>query len=148
MSTPTEFDFMEISVGDGATPENFTKICGLTAVAVNHTAQTSDRFVRDCAYPNRKAKRKVRVTGEQQDITGSGLSNAHQIALLKAAVGKSKNYEIVGFRDDGTDAGAELGTYSGAYVMTAHNISTDQNGDSSMEVTLASDGDFTWTAAS
>jgi hypothetical protein len=147
MSVPTEIDFAIVRVGNGAEPEVFTTICDLTNVSLNETVNTSDRFVRDCAKPNKPGGRRTRVNGQQWDLTGSGLSNADQIVLLKGVLGKAVQYEIVGFRDDGTDAGAELGTWSGEGRMTARNYSFQREGDTSMEVTIAGHDDLAYAPA-
>ncbi|WP_066795058.1 hypothetical protein [Sphingomonas soli] len=147
MSVPVEIDFAQIKMGNAADPEVFTVICDITSVSINETAETSTRRVRDCTKPNKPAGRRSRVLGTAWDVTGSGLSSADQIATLKAAVGRHKNYEIVGYRDDGTDAGEEIGTWSGQAVMTARNYSIDREGDTGMEITLEGEGDLTYVAA-
>lgn len=147
MSVPVEADFALIKIGDGATPtEVFTTVCGMRQVGINRTVATSDRFVRDCAKPNKIASRKVRTTGKQLDLTGSGLINKTDIAAFDAALGKVKNYKVELYVDDGTDTGTLMGTFAAAFVMTAANLSLQEGGDASSEVTLASHGDWTWTA--
>ena len=146
MSIPTEFDFALVKVGDGATPtEGFTAICGIENAVINMTVSTDDHFVRDCAAPGKVPQRRVKVNGKQTDITGSGLSNADTIEDLIDALGFSKNYKVEGYRRDGTDAGELLGTYSGPFVMTANNLSITSQATG--EITLASDGDVTYTPA-
>ena len=51
MTLPTTFDFAQLKLGDGATPEVFTVVCGLETTGINQSAQTSDRYVRDCTAP-------------------------------------------------------------------------------------------------
>jgi hypothetical protein len=147
MTYPTEIDWALIKMGDGASPEVFTVICGLQDATVNTTAQTQDRYVRDCAKPGSIPKRKVKTTGLAQAITGSGLSNADTIADLQTAIGKHKNFTIEAYADDGTDAGTLLGTFAGTYVMTANNLNLQRENAASSEITLSSDGDWTWTPA-
>lgn len=148
MSVPTESDFALIKIGDGATPtEVFANLCGMQSVGINRTVSTTDRQVRDCAKPNKPASRKVRVTGKQLDVTGSGLTNKADIAAFDAALGKVKNYKIELYQDDGTDTGLLTGTFAAAFVMTAANLTLTEGGDAAAEVTLASHGDWTWTAA-
>lgn len=148
MSVPVEADFALIKIGDGATPtEVFATLCGMKDVNINRTASTSDRFVRDCAKPGKTPTRKVRITGKQLDVTGSGLINKDDIAAFDAALGVVGNYKIELYQDDGTDTGDLMGTYAAAFAMTAANQSISEGGDASAEVTLASHGDWTWTAA-
>jgi hypothetical protein len=148
MTYPTEIDWALIKMGDGATPtEAFVLLCGMQDATVNTTAQTQDRYVRDCAKPGSVPKRKVKVTGLGQAITGTGLTNADNIDDLQAALGRHKNFKIEAYADDGTDAGHLLGTFAGNYVMTAHNLNLQRENAGSSEITLASDGDWTWTPA-
>lgn len=147
MSFPTEIDFGQILMGDGATPtEVFTVICGIENGTVNNVINSSDVFRRDCAKPGKPASRKVKVSGKQWDVTGAGVANTAQFAALGTALGISKNYKILVGKRDGTDAGTLLGTFSGQAVLTAHNISFDQE-SGTMEVTLAGENDLTWTVA-
>lgn len=148
MSIPNEADFALIKMGDGATPtEVFTAICGIEDVTVNETANTSDRFRRDCAKPGKPAVRKVKTTGTQVDITGSGGVDKANVATLRAALGISKNYKVELYKADGTDAGVLYGTYTGAFVLTSSGITLAASGDSNGDFNLASDGTVTWAAA-
>jgi hypothetical protein len=148
MSVPNEADFALIKIGDGGTPtEAFAAICGIEGVSINETANTNDRFRRDCAKPAIPAVRKVRVTGKQMDISGTGGVDKANIASFRAALGISKNYKVELYKADGTDAGALYGTFTGAFVLTASNMNFDPNADSAGEINLASDGTITWAAA-
>jgi hypothetical protein len=148
MSYPTEIDWALIKMGDGASSEVFTAICGMQDATVNTTAQTQDRYVRDCQKPGAIPKRKVKTTGLSQTITGTGLTNADTIEDLQAAIGKHKNFKIEAYADDGTDAGSLLGTFAGNYVITANNLNLQRENAGSSEINLSSDGDWTWTPAS
>jgi hypothetical protein len=147
MSLPTEVDFALIKLGDGASPEVFTQICGITDVTVNEAARSDDRYVRDCAKPGEVPVRKVKVTGKSLDISGTGLSNADTVTELMGAIGKHKNYKIETYQDDGTDAGSLLGTYAGTFVMTANNLNAPREGAASGQINLANDGAYTYTGA-
>lgn len=148
MSEPTEIDFVLIKIGDGATPtEVFTVICGIQDATINETVSSSDRFVRDCAKPGAVPFRKTKVSGQQLDVTGSGLTNADMIPTLRAALGELKHYRVEAYQEDDTDAGTLLGTYSGTFRLTASNMNTPREGDASAEITLASHGEWEYEAA-
>lgn len=147
MSLPTEFDFAVIKIGDGATTEVFTAICGMENVNISRAANSQDRFVRDCAKPGEVPTRKVKITGKQMDITGDGLIDKAQITVIEAALGIAKNYEIECYSDDGTDTGNLEGTYSGSYVMTTGNTNVPRDATGANEISLANHGTWTWTAA-
>lgn len=144
MSYPNEIDAVIVKLGDGASPEVFTTICGIENATLNETVQTNDRFRRDCAKPGQIPTRKVRVTGKQWDITGSGVANADEIVRLKSALGIRRNYQLVAIKYDGTDNGDEIGTFSGPGVMTARNINLQPN-EGTMEITIAGEDELVWT---
>lgn len=147
MSLPTEADFALVKMGDGATPEDFSVICGLTDVTINVAAQSTDRYVRDCAKPGEVPVRRQRIAGKSLDVTGSGLSNVDTIEDLLEAIGTLKNYKIELLADDGTDTGALLGTLAMSSKMTASNLNIPREGDASGEITLPNHGPWTYTAA-
>jgi len=147
MSLPNEFDFGLLKVGNGATPEVFTTVCGIIDVAVNESVDTTSRRVRDCTTPNKPGVTKVKVNGTSWTITASGLTNASEETSLRALLGKLNNYKVEAYDDDGTDAGDLLGTWSGGAVLTAKNINVNRDSDSAIELTLEGDGALAWAAA-
>lgn len=146
MSYPVEPDFVVVKIGDGASPEVFTILCGIDTAGVNKTVNTQDRFRRDCAKPGAIPTRKVRVSGRQWDVTGSGVINVDAFAQFDASLGIRRNYRLEFGKRDGTDAGDILGYYAGPAVMTAQNINVSAD-DGSAEITLAGEDDIVWTAA-
>lgn len=146
MSYPNEADFIIVKVGDGATPEVFTTICGIENATINQTVNTSDRFRRDCAKPGQVPTRKVKVTGKQWDATGSGVVNVDEFDTFNSALGIRKNYQFDFGKRDGTDAGEIIGTYQGPAVMTAANINMGDS-EGTNEITLAGEDEIVWTAA-
>lgn len=147
MSVPNESDFALVKMGDGAGPEVFTAFCGIESVSINNAVSTADRTRRDCAKPGKPGVRRIKSTGKSQTISGSGGVDKADITKFDTALGLVKNYKIELYKYDGTDAGTLMGTFAGAYMLTAQNMSLDANGDSSGEITLESDGLWTWTAA-
>ena len=147
MSLPVEFDFALVKMGNGASPEVFTTVCGLQDATVNRTVNTQDRFVRDCGKPGEVPERKVKATGRQTDITGTGLTNAAEVDRVEDALGLIKNYRVEVYSDNGTDTGDLLGTWAGPFMLTSSNNSIPREGNAAFELTLVSDGAVTWTVA-
>ena len=144
MSLPVEADFAVVKIGDGATPtEAFTILCGLDNIQINRTANTNDRFRKDCAKPGSVPFRRSRTTGKQMDITASGAMNIPDITKYNAALGVSGNYRIELGTYDGTDAGEIIWVINGPFNLTGANSAVGEEGNA--EVTLASDG--IWTEA-
>jgi len=141
VSLPIEADFAVVSIGDGAQPEVFTILCGMDTVGINRTANTNDRFRRDCAKPGSVPYRRSRTTGKQLDITASGAINIPDIARYNAALGKSKNYRIELGQYDNTDDGDIIHVITGPFNLTSANSSVGDEGTA--EVSLVSDGIWT-----
>jgi hypothetical protein len=147
MSLPTEFDFALLKIGDGESPEVFTISCGKTDITTNFGANSTDRFVRDCAKPGEVPFRVPKVTGKQLDVTATGLTDLTTFGTEVALVGTKNNVKVEYYTDDGTDAGDLLGTVACNMLVTALNIGTPRESDASAEIVLASNGAWTWTAA-
>ncbi|TZG25579.1 hypothetical protein [Sphingomonas montanisoli] len=149
MSIPNDPDFVLLKMGDGATPtQAFPILCGITSVNINKTANTTDKFTRDCAKPGAVPVRTVRTNGRQLDITGSGIVNVPQIPDFEDALGIRKDYKAELYKSDGSDEGVLMGHYAFNGVMTSQNMSLSDQGDSSGEVAIASHGTWEWVPAS
>lgn len=147
MSLPTEFDFAILKIGDGEGPEVFTISCGKQDISMNFVANSSDRFVRDCAKPGEIPFRKAKATGRQADVTATGLTDVTAFETELALLGKRANVKVELYADDQTDVGDLLGTVAMNALITALNIGASRDGDSTAEIVLASHGAWTWTAA-
>lgn len=148
MSVPTEFDFAILKIGDGATPtEVFTISCGKQDITLNFAANSTDRFVRDCAKPGEVPFRKTKATGKQLDVTAAGLTDAATFATEIELIGTLANVKVELYADDGTDGGDLLGTVACNMRVGTLTIGAPREGDSSAEVTLASHGAWTYTPA-
>lgn len=147
MSLPTEFDFASLKIGDGGGTEVFTISCGKRDFTANFVANTTDRFVRDCTKPGEVPFRKTKATGKQLDITGTGLTDLTAFGTEVAYVGTRHNVKLEYYTDDGTDGGDLLGTVACNMMIVSLNIGTPREGEASAEITLASHGSWTWTAA-
>ncbi len=149
MSEPNSADFALLKVQTAVGPPAVYKLlCGIDGVTINRAAQTSERYRRDCAKPNRPGKRKLRVTGSSWSISGTGSDNIDLETDFTDAFGVRKTYDVELYKDDGTDAGELMGTYAGTAILTTRNQSYTQDGDSgTTDITLAGEGDLVWTVA-
>lgn len=147
MSEPNSADFALVKLLTATGPDVYTLLCGIENVTIPRTTQTSERFQRDCAKPNRPGTRKLRATGSSWSITGSGSDNIDQYATLTDAEGVRKSYHVELYKDDGTDAGELMGTYAGTAMMTARNQSFSQDNPGTLEITLEGEGQLAWTPA-
>lgn len=136
--------YVDILLGDGAVPEVFTPVCGLTTRSFTHQVNTNDSFIPDCADPEDIPTRRLVPTGEQFDLSGEGLLNLAQHTTVRQAVGVTKNYRFRIGRPVGSVVGA--GYWEGpAMITNMQNTGSTGNGEfAQVSLTLASDGDWTW----
>lgn len=150
MSEPNSADFalLKIKTADGP-PAVITLLCGIENVTINRSVNMSERYRRDCAKPNRPGTRRLRNNGETWNISGSGEDNIDIETAYAGAFGVKKLYDVELYRDDDTDSGELLGTYSGTAMMTSRNQSFAQGSDDAgtAEITLEGEGELVWTAA-
>lgn len=149
MSEPSTFEFGVLKVGDGESPEAFTTLCGIQTTGFNRQVQTNDRYVRDCAAPASPPERRLRVTGKSRTLTGSGLYNTAQTALLNTLEGVRKNYQLVlmDLSDEDTPAGTPIGTWEGPGRVTTLNMGTSETDLANIEITIESDGAWAYDPA-
>lgn len=135
--------YIRILVGNGATPEVFTAICGITTRTYSHQVNTSDAFIRDCDDPDELPFRRIVATGEQWDLSGSGHYNRAQRALVDAATGVTKSYRFV--LTEPADDEVDAGYYAGPAMLTQVNLGGGDEGFGTVELTIASNGRWSWT---
>lgn len=137
--------YVNILMGNGAGPEVFSPICGLTTRSFTHQVNTSDNFVRDCADPEDIPVREIIATGEQWDITGSGLVDRNNLEEVLAAVKAIKNYRF----EIGEPATDEVygGYWGGPAMLTQLSVTGADEEFVTVEMTIASSGVWTPTFA-
>lgn len=116
-----------IALGDGATPEVFSSICGITTKGLQQTRATNDLVDWDCADPDAPPVT-IRDTGATDwSITGSGLLARNRLADMQAAFEdpNPRNWRFV-FNEK---AGDEIvdGYYQGPGLLTDFSV-TAENG--------------------
>lgn len=149
MSEPNSADFALVRITpDTSVPGTKVLLCGIEGVSISRSVQTNETYRRDCAKPNRPGTRKLRATGQSWSISGSGSDNIDLEEEYGDALGVRKIYSIELYKDDGTDAGDLMGTYSGSALMTTRNQSYSQDdGGGTTEITLEGEGALVWTVA-
>lgn len=131
-------------------PETFTAVCGLTARSFTSQVNTNDTFVPDCADPEYVPIRRLVPTGRQWDLTGEGLLN---LAAWRdygdlADSGATANWRFVIARP-AAEGITGTGYYGGPAAITNMQLGGTTGGGefASVSLTLASDGEWTWTDA-
>lgn len=135
-----------IMVGDGAAPEVFTAICGLTTKTFTEQVNTSDDFVQDCDDPDLIPVRRLNITGLQWDLSGDARYNRAQATLMRTLIGQRKNYRFE--ISDETGETVDAGYYEGPAVMTNRSITAPEGAEYvTSSIAIASDGQWEWTDA-
>lgn len=134
---PTTFKFSEmiISVGDGGSPETFGNPCGLTTKSFNGQANTNDTNVPDCDDPEAASWLERDVVSLTRDISGSGV-------LADEFLGTWDDWFVSA---NSRNARIHIGDFqwSGAYLLTAFQITANLGNKVEISVTLSSDGEIT-----
>jgi len=140
--------YINIMIGDGASTEVFSIVCGLTTRTFTEQINTSDSFIADCADPEDVPIRRLIPTGRQWSLSGEGRYNRAQAALLRGAMGVTRNYrfDVAEPADDEVDAGY----YAGPFILVNRQIggTAGESGEfSSSSLQFESDGEVVWVPA-
>ena len=146
MATPkiVKGQYITILQGNGASPtELFTPICGITTRKIVDQVQHTDQYIRDCALPESVPFRRVGITGESWDLSGTGLIDRNNLAALQASMGKTGNWRFV----LGQPVGDPIygGYYAGPFNLTQLGITGTDADFAQIDITLLSDGAVTFT---
>jgi len=150
MSEPTTFEFAVIRYRPLGSSGAYTTLCGIQTSGLNRTVQSDDRFIGDCAKPGKIPARRVRVTGRQWDVSGSGLADVDiALSTFDDLLGVRADYQyiLMDIANPATEEGTEIGTYAGTGVLTSANLSNTERSDTTVEIAIASHGDWAYTPA-
>lgn len=135
--------YFSLMMGDGAGPEVFTALCGIATRSFTAAVNTNDQFVRDCDLPEDVPIRRAIVTSKQWDLTGEGVLNRDNLAIVLAAQAVVKNYRFV-FTEPVDDL-VYQGYWAGAAIMTNLVITAEDANFATISITLVSDGEWDFT---
>jgi hypothetical protein len=136
--------YVTVLMGNGASPEVFTALCGITTKSIEDTVNTTDSFTRDCTDPEEISTRNIVATSRQWTLTGGGQMNRDQFQLLEDAVGVVQNYRFAIARKSTEVAPVLNGYYAGAAMITRKRITGDDGTFVGIDVTIESDGPWAW----
>jgi hypothetical protein len=136
--------YVILSLGDGGGPEVFLALCGLKTRNLTAQTNTNDVFTRDCADPENVPIRRIIATGKQWDLTGEGDLNRANLEIIQAADdGQPHNW-----RYTLTEPASDLvygGYYAGSGVITNLAIGAEDEGFTTISITIASDSEWVFT---
>lgn len=146
MARPTTIKGSKFLIQIEETTNVYVAPCALTTKGIDFGAETNDFNVPDCSDPDAPTFTERVVSALSAGISGSGTLAMESLATWRVWFdsGLEKNIRV---KLDTTLA--EGGGYwqMGA-VLTSLNISGNQGELATVEVTIASNGAWTWTAAS
>lgn len=134
--------YFSLLMGNGAGPEVFTALCGISTRSFTAAVNTNDQFTRDCADPEDVPIRRAIVTGRQWDLTGEGTLNRANLADIIAAQAVTKNYRFL-FTEPADDE-VYQGYFAGPAILTNLQITAEDESFAQISIALVSDGLWTW----
>lgn len=138
MSYPTTHKGQKIALqlGDGADPETFTTVCGLTTKGLQRTNRTSDTEVWDCTDPDAQPQIERDILAGDWTMNGSGQAVLAELDRIEAAYEAAANWRMV-FFGTGTTI---VRSYTGEAVMTDLTIGAVNGQRASVSLTLSGSG--------
>lgn len=129
-----------IKIGDGASPEVFSNLCGLQTRSFNMSANDVDTTIPDCENPG-NTPQKTGVPGiKNRTFSGSGKFVAG--ASSDTFIGHVTAAEV--FNAEVVVPG--LGTFSGSWYVTDFTFSGEQEGTMGFDATFNAAGALTFEA--
>lgn len=127
--------------GDGADPEVFLPMCGLTTKGFQQTRATSDTVDWDCDDPDAPPITVRDAGATDWTITGSGLLHRPLLPLVQADFDETdpSNYRFA-FNDAGTAGTPIDGYYQGPGFITDLNIGAANGEYVNIDITISAAG--------
>lgn len=127
---------------------DFVILCGLNTKTFTAQKNSSDIFVPDCDDPEDIPVRYLNITGRQWDLSGDGVYNRAQAALVRElwedGVSRMFRFQILEPATSSIDAGY----YEGPAQVMNLQIGGPQGGENStLSTAIASDGEWNWVDA-
>jgi Phage major tail protein 2. len=144
-ATTLKYSEFKILLGDGADPEVFTAICGLTSKGFNYTTDTSSTNVPDCTDEDLPSFSEKDIIAFSAQLSGSGVASRQSLGLLQEWMesGEKKNIQV-------SFADAPVGDpelYAGPAVLSGLNITANKGERVNVDITIDFASKPTVTAA-
>ncbi|NML11303.1 hypothetical protein HHL08_14300 [Sphingobium sp. AR-3-1] len=141
MSYPTTIKGQKVALqlGDGASTEVFTTVCGITTKGLQRTRAVNDSEVWDCTDPDALPLTEREMGAGDWTITGEGQAVAAELDRIEEAFEAAANWQIV-FFGTGTTI---TRTYRGNAIMTDLNLGAVNGQKASISLTLSGNGELT-----
>ncbi|NTG48970.1 phage major tail protein, TP901-1 family [Agrobacterium rhizogenes] len=129
-----------IQIGDGASPEAFTNLCGLTTRNFNLSANEVDTTTPDCVNPGDTPQKTSDAGILSRTFTGQGkyVKGANTNAFM--------NRVINGEKFNATVIVPGLGSFVGPWIVTNFELGGEMEGTMTFNGTWTAAGKLTFTA--
>jgi len=133
-ATTLKYSEFKILLGDGASPEAFTPICGLTSKGFNHTSDTSSTNVPDCTDEDLPSFAEKDVVSISKQISGSGVATRQSLGKLQAWADSAERKNVkVSFAD--ADVG-DPEVYTGPAILSSLNVTGNKGERVNIDMTI------------
>lgn len=117
--------------------------CGFTTKSFKQTKSVNESVIPDCDDPDAPAYVERDVDSLSSEITGSGFLATEDLADWQAFFASTDSLNVRFYYGS---LGTYAGYYQGAYHLTDMSNVGDRGKKVTMDITLQSDGAWTWTA--
>lgn len=133
-ATTLKYSEFKILLGDGASPEAFTAICGLTSKGFNYTTDTSSTNVPVCDNDDAPSFAEKDIISFSAQISGSGVATRQSLGLLQEWIvsGEKKNVKV-NFADAPT---GDPEIYTGPAVLSSLNVTANKGERVNVDITI------------
>jgi len=140
MSYPTTIKGQKVALqlGDGADPEVFTVVCGITTKGLQRTRAVNEAVVWDCTDPDALPLTEREMAAGDWTISGSGQAVVAELDRLEAAFETGANWSIVFFGTGST----VVRSYTGNAIMTDLNLGATNGEKATVSLTLSGNGEL------
>lgn len=140
--------YIVLAIGDGASPEVFTAVCGLQTRSFTEQVNSADSFIRDCTDPEAVPNRRLNLTGRQWNISASGLLARESQLLIQSSMAVRKNYRFI--QNEPANDLIFGGFHQGPAILTSLERGASEGEFVNVSLTIQSDGlwQFFQTSAS
>ncbi|MFN6976710.1 MAG: phage major tail protein, TP901-1 family [Gemmobacter sp.] len=131
-----------IRIGDGAVPEVYAVLCGLTAKSLSIGNEEIDVTTADCVAPGGIMWSEVLAGTKRVSVSGSGLftdeTTEKRLNTVAMSADAMAMFEVVV---------PSLGTFQGRFMVQSLEFTGNNSEGATYALTLASSGAVTFTAA-
>ena len=113
-----------IKVGDGATPEVFTTLCGLTSKSLDINNNTANTIVPDCLDDDAPAYEEMNITSQSVGVKGTGVftREKQKFMTLWALNGETHNIRVY----LGKSAASDIEYIAGPAILKTLGVSANR----------------------